>query len=241
LTVTRIEEARARHWLPGPSRFLQRIRDLLDRGRLDFTLVRLGDLVRWLLGRRGESQPSLEELCGVLESAARLALLKSRRLVGHSDEALLEQTSTWTGPPPELPIRRSWLASRLALGPLSHIGPARAHAESSTRMLAPIAPMRLRAVFLALDGRERAASVPTIAPKIVRASVEHTSARILVELEARGEVMLHEIAGDTRDARVAAFLACLTLARQGRVSLVQDELFGRIVIVQPAEASEALA
>jgi chromatin segregation and condensation protein Rec8/ScpA/Scc1 (kleisin family) len=71
--------------------------------------------------------------------------------------------------------------------------------------------------------------------------VDSACSLIVAGLSERGEVRLHELAGDTRDARVAMFLACLTLARQGRVSLVQDEPFGDIVIRPLVDAVDATA
>ena len=173
------------------------------------------------------------------ESAARLLLVKSRRLTGYSDDVLAEDIPPWAGPPPELPLRRSWLGERIAAGPLSFVGPFRSY-EAAAPSLMPVDPDQLSAAILAALGRARR-PIPILAPRIVRVSVEHTSARILTELAERGELRLDEVAGETRDSTVAAFLACLTLTRQGRISIVQDELFGQISIWPAAEVGEALA
>jgi chromatin segregation and condensation protein Rec8/ScpA/Scc1 (kleisin family) len=60
-------------------------------------------------------------------------------------------------------------------------------------------------------------------------------------LAERDEVCLSELAGDTNDRKVAIFLACLSLARQGRVTLVQHEPFSDIVIRPLDEAVDATA
>jgi chromatin segregation and condensation protein Rec8/ScpA/Scc1 (kleisin family) len=64
---------------------------------------------------------------------------------------------------------------------------------------------------------------------------------IETELTERGEVRLQSLAGQGRDEQVALFLACLTLCRQGRVALVQDEPFGDIVIRPSDEAIDVSA
>ncbi len=239
LTILRFPDTRARAFPPGPAGLLHRIRDLVDRGRLDIGQIRLSEAVGWLLAFGRNRNAPLGELCGMLEAAARLLVVKSRRLTGVSDEVLAEDIAPWAGPPPELPLRRSWLGERIAAGPLSFVGPVRSY-EAAPPSLMPVSPEHLLAAMEAALGRARA-PIPILAPKIIRVSVERTSALILAELAQRGEVRLHDVAGETRDGQVAAFLACLTLARQGRVALVQEELFGQISIWPAAVDSEALA
>jgi hypothetical protein len=218
---------------------LLRVRDLIDRGRIDIGQLRLNDILGWLLARGKVRGAPLQDLCGVLESGARLLVVKSRRLTGFSDDVVAEELAPWAGPPPELPLRRSWLGERIATGPHAFVGPLRTY-DAAPPSLAPLTPEEMRDAMLAAIGRGRR-PLPVLMPKIVRVSVERTSTRILDELAERGELRLHDVAGETRDAQVAAFLACLTLARQGRVALVQDELFGQISIWPATDASEALA
>src|SRR6266542_1182141 len=127
---------------------LQRIFDVVDRGRVDAAKLRIGAFVGWLLarGKSVEPAPPLGELCSVLETAARLVLLKARRLAGTWEPAPEELFEPWGGPPPELPLRRSWLAERVAGGPLSYGAPPRAFTEGA-HLLAPVAPERLRAAM----------------------------------------------------------------------------------------------
>lgn len=233
-------EHRARSFVPGHEGLLRRIRDVIDRGRLDIGQVRLGDVLRWLLGRaRGSANLSLAELCAVLEAGARLALLKARRLAGFWEPAPEEEVAPWLGPPPELPLRRSWLAGRFAAGPLSFAGPPRAY-EGVAPSLVPIDPHDLRAAMLAVFAR---APRPTLAPVVTieRMPVDLCARRILEEVAAAGEVYLSGVAGRHRDAYVAAFLACLMLVRQGRIALLQDGLFGEVVIRLADEALEVSA
>ena len=109
-------------------------------------------------------------------------------------------------------------------------------------MLAPIVPARLQAAMLALLARAKAPHLRVVPwPRIVRASVEACCSYILERIGRGQEVNLCDIAGDGRDAQVAAFLACLTLARQGRVELEQDVLFADIRIRASGETLEASA
>jgi hypothetical protein len=239
LTILKFPDVRARAWPIGPVGFLLRLRDLVDRGKLEISQLRLNDVLGWLLRLGRERDAPLGELCGVLESAARLLVVKSRRLTGFSDEVAAEDLTPWAGPPPELPLRRSWLGERIARGPLSFVGPVRSY-DAAPPSLMPVSPTVLEEAMLAALRRARR-PVPVLAPRIVRMPVERASEIILDELDRRGEIRLHEVAGRNRDAQVAAFLACLTLARQGRIALGQDELFGQISIWPAAAESEALA
>jgi chromatin segregation and condensation protein Rec8/ScpA/Scc1 (kleisin family) len=241
MSVIRMADHLGRAYLPGPEGFLRRLRDLVDRGRLDIGEFRIADLMQWLLRRDGAMPPpSLQDTCGALEVAARLALLKARRLIGYWEAAEEEDGPLWAGPPVDLPLRRSWLAERIASGPLSLVGPARSF-ESAPPSLVAIAPDRLRAAMLAVLGRHQDQPAPTVTPIIRRVTTESCVARITERLQEHGEVHLSEIAGGTRDGHVAAFLACLTLARQGRVTLVQDDLFEEIVVRPPEEALSVTA
>ena len=222
---------------------LRRIRDIVERGRIDVAQLRISNLVGWLLarGRACEAPPTLGEICAVLESAARLVLLKARRLAGAWEPAPEETFEPWGGPPAELPLRCSWLAERVAAGPLSYGAPARSY-DDVAPLLSPIAPEKLRAVMLALLARARTPRLKIVAlPRLVRASVEACCSLILDRLGGRQEMILGDIAGENRDTRVAAFLACLILARQGRVELEQNALFADIVVRPTSQAFEATA
>lgn len=205
-----------------------------------FGEVRLAGLAGWLLALvRQRQTDSLDELCGVLEAVARLALLKARRLSGWGEPGVEENGAPWPGPPPELPARRSWLAERIAGGPWCFSGPTRPYQET-TASLAPVGADELHMALIAVLGRGRPPLeiVPGPAP---RASVERCSSLILQELGRRGELALVQIAEPSRDGYVAAFLACLNLARQGRIALIQDRLFGEIRIRPAAEGLQASA
>ncbi len=239
MTLVRLMDARGRG-LPGRAGFLYRLKDLVDRGRIDVADVRLTDILRWIFAvGRSDPGPSIGELCGVMEAAAQLALAKARRLVGYIAEREAEEPSVWLGPPAELPLRRSWLAERIAGGPWSFVGAPRSY-EGEVPRLARIDPRVLHAAMATVLGRIRPAPLaPT--PLRPRLSVESACALIEQRLAERDEVRLSELADDTRDGKVAVFLACLTLARQGRVSLVQNEPFSDIVIRPLAEAVDATA
>jgi chromatin segregation and condensation protein Rec8/ScpA/Scc1 (kleisin family) len=240
MTLIRLADARGRG-LPGREGFLYRLRDLIERGRVEVAEIRLTDVLHWVLtlGRKGV-RPSTLELCALIEAAAQLTLTKARRLTGYIAEVQEDSpTSIWLGPPPELPLRRSWLGERMAGGPWSFLSAPRTF-EGETAQLAPIAPIDLRAAMVAALGRARP-TPPTPTQLRPRLSVEHACVLIEDELTERGEVRLHEVAGETRDGRVAVFLACLTLCRQGRVALEQDEPFGDIVIRPFEEAVDATA
>jgi chromatin segregation and condensation protein Rec8/ScpA/Scc1 (kleisin family) len=216
--------------------FLLRLRDVIDRGRLDIGQLRLADVVGWLLtAARGQGGAPVADLCSALEAAARLALLKARHLDGHWQTTTEDEEEPWLGPPPELPVRRSWLGERIASGPLSFVAGTRTY-ESVPPALAPIAPERLRAAYLAVLNRQRKPETVTAEPRPPRLSMEACTALIVERLQAEGEIRLQGIAGDSRDAHVAAFLSCLILAREGRVVLEQDAPFADIV-VRPATAA----
>lgn len=214
------------------------MRDLVDRGRLELREIRIFSLLGWLWPRAREQGSSLVELCSLLEFAARLALLKARRMTGEWQIAE-DERSEWAGPPPELPLRRSWLAQRIAEGPFSFVGSPHAF-EGAMAQLAPVPPAALQAAMLRVLKREPPTPIAA-SPVRPRMSVEHSSRRILAALEVDGELVLDAVAGESRDERIAAFLACLTLARQGRVSLTQADLFGEIRIHSATAALEATA
>jgi chromatin segregation and condensation protein Rec8/ScpA/Scc1 (kleisin family) len=227
----------------GPQNILRRVRDIVEHGRVDVTQLRIGSLVGWLLGRArvSDTVPTLGELCIVLEGAARLVLLKARRLAGSWEPAPEEVIEPWAGLSAELPLRRSWLAERVAAGPLSYPAPVRAH-EHDAPLLASIAPDRLRQVMLIVQARVKPPRLRVVPlPRLVRASVEACCALVLEHIGHRRQLSFAEVALDGRDGQVAVFLACLILARQGRVELQQDDLFGDIVIRPGELAFEATA
>jgi len=240
MTIVQLKDHQARTWVPGIEGLLLRIRDLAERGRVDVGDIRLRDLVRWILELArpaGGSPARLSELCGALEGAARLALLKARRLNGMWQSFAEEEGTPWAGPPPELALQKSWFAGRIAAGPLSFVGPPRRF-ETMAAQLAPISPDRLRGAMLAVIGRQR--PVPMVTrTQPTRVSLESRAALILERLATHGEVVLDQIAGETRDAQIATFLACLTLSRQGSVSLRQDELFGAILVRRAEDTAMA--
>jgi len=228
--------ALGRTYVPGFEGFLRRVRDVVERGRFDIGQLRLADLIRWLLRRLGGDGASLGELCGALEGAARLALLKARRLTGLWEPDRGEDVAPWLGPPPELPLRRSWLGERIASGQLAFAAPSRSF-EGVAAPLAPIAPDELRRAMAAMLARERRPT-PIALARPTRLSVDACSGAILMQLAFDGELRLSQVGSKTRDARIAAFLACLSLARQGRVALAQDALFGEIVVRSPVASLE---
>jgi chromatin segregation and condensation protein Rec8/ScpA/Scc1 (kleisin family) len=235
--------APARFSFRGAENLLQRIRDVVERGRIDVAQLRIGNLVGWLLarGKTADSPQALADICTVLETAARLVLLKARRLAGSWEPAPEEIFTPWGGPPAELPLRRSWLAERVAAGPLSYGPPTRPH-EDGIQMLAPIAAARVQAVMLALLARTKAPRLRVVSlQRIVRASVEACCSLILDHIGRGHELSLFEVAGEGRDAQVATFLACLLLARQGRVELQQDVLFADIRVRAASQSLEASA
>ena len=241
LAILKLSDHLARTYVPGPEGLLRRLRDLIERGRIDIGQIRLADVMRWMLALgRQDDRDSIGALCSTLEAAARLALLKARRLCGLWEAATEEEPAPWLGPPPELPLRRSWLAERVAAGPLSFVGPPRRF-DAVAPPLARIAPAQLREAMIAVLGRQRRLTPTAATPQTPRISTEARSALILEQLAQHREVRFQAIAGESRDAHVATFLACLILARQGRVALEQDELFRDIVVRPAAEAWTASA
>jgi chromatin segregation and condensation protein Rec8/ScpA/Scc1 (kleisin family) len=235
---------RGRSWRTGPEALLRRIRDIVERGRIDVAQVRLGNLFAWLLarGRAEETPPTLGDACSLLEWASRLVLLKARRLAGAWEPIPEEVFEPWAGPPPELPLRRSWLAERVAIGPLSYAAPPREMDANAPPLLLPVAPNRLRAAMLAVLARANRPKLRIVPlPRFVRASVEACCTVILEHLGRGRTISLAEVAGEGRDARVATFLACLILARQGRVELEQDVLFADIRVRAASQTVEATA
>jgi chromatin segregation and condensation protein Rec8/ScpA/Scc1 (kleisin family) len=240
LTLIRLPALLARARTPSAEGLLHRLRELVERGLVPFGDVRLAGLTGWLLTLVQRRDPySIDDLCAVLEAVARLALLKARRLSGWGEPGAEEDEAPWPGPPPELPARRSWLAERIGGGPWSFSGAARSY-EEGTAALVCVEPDGLRMALEIVLGRQRPRLqlVPGPAP---RASVDHCTGLILHELARRGQLALEEIAGPSRDGHVAAFLACLILARQGRISLVQEQPFGEIHIRPATAALEATA
>jgi chromatin segregation and condensation protein Rec8/ScpA/Scc1 (kleisin family) len=228
MTLVRLADARGRG-MPGRDGFLYRLKDLVERGRLDVAQLRLTEVFRWVLtlGRESLRLPT-SELCSLIEAAAALALAKARRLSGYLEPIELEEPSIWLGPPAELPLRRSWIGARIGAGQWSFLSPPRTY-EGEAPQLAPIAPAALRAAMAAALGRARPAPTPPVQLRL-RLSVETACAHIENGLAERAEVYLHELADESRDSQVAYFLACLTLCRQGKVSLLQAEPFGSIAI-----------
>ena len=222
---------------------LHRLRDVVEHGRVDAAQLHVGRVVGWLLqrGRTEEGQLPLAELCSVLESAARLLLLKARQLAGSWEPPPQETLEPWGGPPPELPLRRSWLAERVAAGPGSYAASPRLP-DDGPQLLAPIATDRLHATMLSLLARTRHPRLRVVPlPRTVRASVEACCTLILERISRRRQLSLSEVAGESRDGQVAAFLACLILARQGHVELEQDALFAEIRLRAASGALEATA
>jgi chromatin segregation and condensation protein Rec8/ScpA/Scc1 (kleisin family) len=163
-------------------------------------------------------------------------MLKARRLTGLWEPSPEEDLPVWLGPSPDLPIRRSWLGERIASGMASFAAPSRPF-EGVAPPLAPISPDALhRAMIAALARERRPAPIPLSRP--TRISVDSCSTAILAQLGRSGELRLSEVTGEGRDAHIAAFLAGLILARQGRVALSQDELFGEIVVRSPVGSLE---
>jgi chromatin segregation and condensation protein Rec8/ScpA/Scc1 (kleisin family) len=91
-------------------------------------------------------------------------------------------------------------------------------------------------MMLSVLGRQKRPAPVAAEHRVPRVSTEVCSALIIERLHEEGEIRLRGIAGDSRDAHVAAFLSCLILARQGHISLEQDEPFGDVVI-RPALAA----
>jgi len=185
-------------------------------------------MLGWLrtVGRPPGPTP-IGPLCDLLEYMARLALLKARRVAGGWEMEAPEERA-WEGPPAELAPRRAWLAERIAEGCSSFGGPARSLAAVPA-MLLPIQGWQLRAAMTAvLEREERPVSLVSGPPP--RASVEQYATAILNALARRDQVSLKGIAGRARHEQVAAFLACLTLTRQGRITLTQETLFADVVI-----------
>lgn len=243
MTNPQAEKAPGRFSALGPENLLRRIRDVVEHGRIDVAQLRIGNLVGWLLSRaRGVgTPPPLGDLCVVLESAARLVLLKARRLAGSWEPSQEEVYEPWGGPPPELPLRRSWLAARVAAGPLSYAAPPRKQEEAAP-LLMSIAPERLRAAMLAVLARAKTPHLRIVPlPRLARVSVEACCSLILERIGRGREVSLTEVAGEGRDSQVAAFLACLILARQGQIELEQEALFGDILVRPASQAFEATA
>lgn len=239
LVVVKLGAPRSEAWRFGPSSLLTRLHDLVDRRRVGIGDIRLERVIRWTWGCTGQQgTATIGDLCGLIEAAARLALLKARRLTGIWDPPE-EQAPAWLGAPPELSARRSWLAARIAAGPLSFTAPPRTY-QGVAPALKPIAAEALRAAMLGVVGRQRPPVALALAPP-PRTSVEQCSRLILEELARRSEMALWEVAGESRDVHVAAFLACLALARQGHVTLDQPQPFGPIVIRPLGAGLEATA
>ena len=218
---------------------IHRIRELIDRGRLDTRQVSLAAMARWVRARVWRDQaPPIGHLCDFLESMARLAVLKARHLAGGWDD-VPQEDHPWEGPPPELAPRRAWLADRIAYGARSFGGGERS-IDGLPAMLLPVPPQGLRNAMLAVLARHQQAPKEVSAPP-TRASVERYSALIVSELALHGSVSLRRVAGAATHEQVAAFLACLTLTRQGRVALSQTELFADIVITAASAELEASA
>ncbi|MPZ15655.1 MAG: hypothetical protein GEU73_14740 [Chloroflexi bacterium] len=238
MTATTVTDSR-RSLHVGPERLLARVREMIDRGRLDIGQVRLSSVLDWLLDAvRRDGRDSIGEVCAVLETAARLAVLKARRLSSSPEPVEEEERLPVAAPLPELPLWRGWLMERIAGGPWTFAGPVRVH-ERMVPPLETVRPRRLCDVMTAVLARRRAAP-GVLTPRVIRVSIEHSSTLILERVSHQGHLCLRDVAGDTRDGHVAAFLACLILTRQGRVSLTQDTLFGEVVVraaAQPLAAS----
>jgi chromatin segregation and condensation protein Rec8/ScpA/Scc1 (kleisin family) len=128
-------------------------------------------------------------------------------------------------------MRRSWLGERIASGTTSFAAGPRPF-EGVAAPLAPVAPDALQRTMLSLLARERRpAPIPLSRP--TRVSVDACSTAILAQLGRTAELRLSDIGGESRDARIAAFLAGLILARQGRIALSQEVPFGEIMVRSP--------
>ena len=56
MSVIRMADHLGRAYLPGPEGFLRRLRDMVDRGRLDIGDFHIADLMQWLANRYSEME-----------------------------------------------------------------------------------------------------------------------------------------------------------------------------------------
>ena len=228
--------------------------ELVEEKKLDILTVRLGDLAAEYLARvraalraqgplpLGQLPP--EEVAAFLWLASRLVLLKARSLlpslepIPDDGEAVSEE---------ELRARLiEYAAVRqrpAAQGDRLRAGERAFHREGGTVELPPrggdtdaLAAAWSRVLALALRQRREQVEVP---PE--RYSVAQRTAEIEEIVAHDGSVTFDRLLGDepTLSFAVVTFIALLDLYRRMVIDLVQDALFGEIVVVRKAPAAAA--
>jgi segregation and condensation protein A len=216
--------------------------ELVEERKLDILTVRLGDLADEYLARI-RALPSLpaEEVSAFLALASRLVLLKARSLLPSLEPLVEEEGET------EEELRARLLEYAVvrerasALGARLRAGERAFHREGGTVELPPrggevdaLASAWTR--VLALAARQREEDI--VAPG-ERYSVEQRTAEIAELVAAQERVSFATLLeqAPTVEFAVVTFIALLDLYRRGVIDLVQDELFGDIVITRREPAS----
>jgi segregation and condensation protein A len=211
--------------------------ELVEEKKLDILTVRLGELADEYLARvRALAELPADEVSAFLAIASRLVLLKARSLLP-SLEPLSEEESE-----SEEELRARLLEYAVvreratALGARLRAGERAFHREGGTIELPPrggqvdaLASAWSR--VLALAARQREEDV--VAPG-ERYSVEQRTAEIEALVAEHDRLSFATLLGETPTVgfAVVTFIALLDLYRRLVIDLVQDELFGDILITR---------
>lgn len=226
---------------------LDALLELVERDRLDITEVSLarvtGDFMRYVaeLARAPEprSVSVVSAIADFLAVATRLLLLKSRALlpgdepvdVEAEDPALLaEQLRAYQAVKPALRAFRKAYAARQPLGARPYLKGVR----GSAPVFAPPQGLGVAHLHEALSRVLRLASAAAKEVAEVRSrviSLQKAIAELVHRIGTAGSARFSDLVKDRAPGdRIVVFLAALHLARDQRVTLVQDEPFSDIVL-----------
>lgn len=226
---------------------LDALLELVERDKLDINDIALAtvttDFMRYVAELAKSPEPRtvsvVHAIADFLTVATRLLLLKSRALLpgeevegldSEDPEMLAEQLRAYQAVKPALVAFRKAYAKREPLVARSYLKGMR----GSTHVFAP--PQGLGVAHL----HEAASRVLQLATAIAKEVTEVTSRVITMQkaiselvhrLATSGATRFSElVAGKSGSDRIVVFLAALHLARDQRVSLMQDEPFSDIVL-----------
>jgi segregation and condensation protein A len=211
---------------------------LIESQQLDILSVPLADLADAYVGHLAANPVVVEELADFVGVAAQLILLKSRRMLpGEVVTAAADQPDE----PDEAELRRRLIEYRALRDAARELGdrdgawPAyrREPRESDLPEIgAPVLPARLLAEALAVLAAipEPEPEPPEVVPREVTIGMQ--IAALQAAMRGVGQVVLQQVLGACRSRTqvTVTLLAALELVRRRQVRMVQDELFGPIVL-----------
>jgi segregation and condensation protein A len=226
---------------------LDALLELVERNKLDITEVSLaavtGDFLRYIAAlNKSEDARTVtvvHAIADFLSVATRLLLLKSRTLLPSDeifdaeveDPALLaEQLRTYQAVKPAIVAFRKAYAKRQSLVARPYLKGMRAQAQ----VYAPPAGLGIAMLHAAASQVLQLATV--VAKEVTEVhrrvvSLQKAVSDLVHRLATSGAMKFSELVADRSSSdRIVIFLAALHLAREQRVTLMQDEPFSDIVL-----------